>query len=137
MESTDRPAEKTFYNNRGVLVTNSRFEVPGRMFAMAQITSVRVVRTDSYGTAFLLMIAGGLVLAWSSLAPQSAQGMACGALPLALGIAVAVFGRHRVLFIATSGGEAQALKVNALQAKDRAFIASVSRGVKDAIIYRS
>ena len=34
--------EKVFLNESGFLVTNTRFEIPGQMFAMAGVTSVGV-----------------------------------------------------------------------------------------------
>ena len=55
----ERPlSESVIFNRHNVIVTTTRLELPGQMYSMAQVTSVRAERADQHVLAGIMMIVG-------------------------------------------------------------------------------
>ena len=60
--------EKIYFSSNGIMVTNSRFVVPGQTFAMSGITSVKMTsKEDSKLGPFVLLLVGLALLAGGSI----------------------------------------------------------------------
>ena len=132
--------EHVLFQDRDVVVTTSRVRVGGTTYALRNITSVRVARTDSAWGARVAMTLV-LFLAWIIVNWLGAFALGFGS-PMSLLITYAalaygvwwVWNRMRVSItyhcsLATSGEEVQALS-----SKDQAFIQGVVNAINEAII---
>ena len=121
-------AEKTFLNQNGVSVTNSRIIIGGQTFAMSNITSVRMIEeTPSYK--------GPLILGAIGILPMlsgDGGGIGVGLLLIALA-AIWAFTKKAKYFVGlmTAAGESKALN-----SEDQNYIGSIVQAVNDAIIER-
>ncbi len=116
-------SESVIFNRHNVIVTTTRLELPGQMYSMAQVTSVRAERADQHVLAGIMMVVGAVAL-WT------------GSVAFGLGVAIAglivgYFARTNTMYLSTAGGE-----VKALSSRDRDFIEDVATAVKTAIIRR-
>lgn len=93
-----------FYNDRGVTVTNARFEVPGYLFAVANITSVRTVRTSRSWIAIITILLGGLFMLRSG---GDLMALAAGLVFVGVGLAMAYLSQRTILHVTTAGGRGQ------------------------------
>lgn len=123
--------EKTFYSDRGILVTSTRVEIKGAVYVVRLITSVRAERESQFLFATLMVLIGAALL-WFARGNPTGGSLACGSVPLLLGLAVGYFGRKTTMLLTTAGGE-----VKALWSRDRRHIEDVATAVKAAIIYRN
>jgi len=123
--------EDVIYNQKGVLVSTTRFEAKGHTIAMAHVASVRVVHTDRSMLGVLMAVLGvltavlGFGLLRSSILAASGVGLVIA------GITVAVALKRGGLLIRTSGGE-----IKTFTDMDRQFITEVSAAITRALIRR-
>lgn len=132
--------EHVLFQDGDVVVTTSRVRVGGTTYALRNITSVRVARTDSAWGARVAMTLV-LFLAWIIVNWLGAFALGFGsAMSLLITYAAFAYGvwwvwnRMRVSItyhcsLATSGEEVQALS-----SKDQAFIEGVVNAINEAII---
>jgi hypothetical protein len=122
--------ESTFFQSRGIAVTNARFIVGAQTFAMHGITSVQGVETPaSYGWPALLTLVGLIIMALSLFGGEIGVGV-FGVLLFAAGIWL--FTRQKPKFavvLRTAGGE-----VTAYESRNRDHIAEIIRALNEAII---
>jgi len=117
--------ETVFYDDRGVTVTNARFIVYGRTYAMSGVTSVSTHAVDPSRKGPLILGLVGLVC---SLAGKWLVGI-----PL---VALAIFWWTRqkptlTILLSTAAGEVQAVS-----SQDAGFIFAVEEALNNAIIHR-
>jgi hypothetical protein len=119
--------EKSFFNEGGVSVSNSRFIVPGQTYAMSGITSVKSYRQDpSRKGPIILGIVGLLALGGGGNA------VFLGLLLIAGAVAWWFSQKPEFSVLLTSAsGEAKALTN-----KDGQFITRVVNALNDAIVHR-
>ena len=119
--------EKSFFNDGGVSVSNSRFIAQGQTYAMSGVTSVKSSRQDPSRKAPIIMgIVGLLALAGGSTAAIVGLLLIAGA--------VAMWFLQKAEFqvlLYTASGEAKALTSN-----DGAFVSNVVAALNDAIVHR-
>ena len=122
--------ESTFFQSRGIAVTNARFIVGAQTFAVRGITSVQGVETPaSYGWPALLTLLGLVIMALSLFGGEVGVGV-FGVLLFAAGIWL--FTRQKPKFAVvsrTAGGE-----VTAYESRNRDHIAEIIRALNEAII---
>jgi hypothetical protein len=123
--------EKTFFKERGVVITNARFIVPTQMFAVSGITSVKMFRQEPRrGWAIFLTVIGALVVLGGI---SNGSGVTLVGLLMA-GIGVAILAtqktRYHVL-LKTASGEAKAV-----ESTDMPFIERVVDGLSRSIVHR-
>jgi len=123
--------EDVIYNQKGVLVSTTRFEAKGHTIAMAHITSVRVVYSDRWALGVLMAVLGALLCFIGLQGTGSSIAAALGVGLVVAGIAVAVALKRGGLFIRTSGGE-----VKTFTDMDRQFVAEVAAAITRAFIRR-
>ena len=120
--------EETLYNANGVTVTTARFEVPGRMFAMASISSVRIKRT-SFSIIAVITILIGAALMFGGRFETSA--IVVGSVFAFVGLGMSYLSQRSILLVTTPGGE-----VKALTHSNAKFVGNVESAIKRAIIAR-
>lgn len=113
--------ERTFLNERGVVITNARFVVNGHLYATANITSAKLVRGSKVGP-IILGVLGLFMLLGKAMGPGLF-------FMVAAGIWFALV--KSFLVLATSGGEVRALALRDVQFLTRALAA-----LNEAIIAR-
>ena len=118
-------AERTFFQDGIITVTNIRFVVPGRVFPMSEVKSVRVERRESTGswpTVLYLLALGALF----------ARLYRFGFLLLLLATIIKLLFRpkYAVMLDTVSGA------VSAFASGDRDYIVQVVEAVKQALVYR-
>ena len=122
--------ESTFFQSRGIAVTNARFIVGAQTFAVRGITSVQGVETPaSYGWPALLTLLGLVIMALSLFGGEVGVGV-FGVLLFAAGIWL--FTRQKPKFavvLRTAGGD-----VTAYESRNRDHIAEIIRALNEAII---
>jgi len=135
------PNDITFFEGKGVLVTNTRLLIGSRTYAMAHITSVGMSRIPADRTAGYLLIVAGIVLMAigfgvalllrGNVAPVSiATGLVLGLLVSVAGIVLAVLATQAFMArIESSSGEVETI-IN----PDVVFIQSIGRAVSAAIV---
>ncbi|PTQ92414.1 hypothetical protein C8P68_11214 [Mucilaginibacter yixingensis] len=125
MESTTT-GEVTFYQDRSVTVTQSRYITNSKTYAMRNISSVHIFEIVKSRTfPVLLIIVGGLMMCADSA-------RVLGAVLLVLGIALLfVIKNEFAVRISTNSGEA-----NSFISKDRAYIQTIVDALNEAIIHR-
>ncbi len=117
--------EKVFLNESGFLVTNTRFEIPGQMFAMAGVTSVGVSKVVPSKLWPIVMMIAGLGMIVGEIYDIGAVFLLLGALWFWLKKTV----YH--LILTTAAGEQQAH-----QGTDGELMASLRSALTNAIIDR-
>ena len=124
MESTQ---EKQFYSDKNVLVTQARFVVEGKTFAMRNISSVTKYRiAASNGLALFLGFTGLLLLLGNSTI------VVIGILMTISAIAMIILNKDLYsVRINSNSGEA-----NAVVSKDEKYIQEIVDAVNEAIIQR-
>jgi hypothetical protein len=119
--------ERTFYSGAGVTVTNSRFIVPGQMYTMHGVTSIRSTVTPPSRTGpIILAVVGFLFL----LAGDSAMVMGL----LLIGGAIFWWMQQKpeyAVVLSSASGEARALT-----STDKSFISQVVSALHEAIVSR-
>lgn len=128
-QPSPRQEDQVFFNERGVLVTGSRFVLPGnRTFAMSGVTAVRSHHTTpSKLVPILLCLLGVVAFATTGM------NIWAGLIPIALGVLLLVLRKPTYyIVLSTASGETQALKD-----KSRAWIEEIVAALTDCIIYRS
>lgn len=134
-ESTN--AETIFYeDSSGALVSTSRAVLAGVTYPIGSISSVRMgaVAVSCWGPlltiwgALQVLITGGIVLAGTT---DALGGAAIGAVFLAIGIAILKRKRTLAIVLATTGGEAVALR-----STNREAIESIVVALNKAIVAR-
>jgi hypothetical protein len=119
-------AEKTFLENGGVTVTNTRFIVPGQTYAMSGVTSVRFERIEPKRGIPIFLVIVGLFL----LASPEIRGF--GVFLLIVGIIwLVVLKADFAVALASASGEVRAIK-----SKDSSFINGIVNALNEAIVYR-
>jgi uncharacterized membrane protein len=135
-------SEQIFYNQDGIMVTNSRFIVHGQTYTMSGITSVKINKNYLTTRNFIIIaviIPAMMLISMSTTAILAAMGMpipitalgalASGALALIAGI---LLFRHKwVIVLTTSSGE-----VKALENRDKGIISEIVNALNSAIIAR-
>jgi len=120
-------------NESGVTVSRVTVRVGDQVFAVRNITSVRVERAPGWssGCAFALAVWLGLSALSMAFLLRDSGGVACALFPLLAAVGLVVAGRRSEpksrLIIVTAGGE-----VNALQAGS-AFVVRVADSIVQAI----
>ena len=119
-----REEEKSFLREGSVAVTNTRFIVPGKTYAMAGITSVRFQEIPAKRAGAFLLCLGGLLL--MAIVPL------VGVILLAIGIlwCFVVKTKYAVALSSSSG------EVHAIDGTNEKFIRSIVEALNEAIIYR-
>ena len=120
--------EETLYNANGVTVTTTRFEVPGRMFAMASISGVRIKRTSFSIIAVTAILIGAAVM---FVGRFQTTAIAAGGVFALVGLGMSHLSQRSILFVTTSGGE-----VKALTHSNAKFVSRVESAIKKAITAR-
>lgn len=122
--------EQEFFNEDGVVVTNSRFMVGGQTYAMRNITSVKAVKHDpSFGRP-LFVGGAGILTAFSGFSNGAPTVGAIGLLLFV--IALVIIFRSKPTYavvLTTSGGE-----VRAVENPRKAFVMSIVSALNDSII---
>lgn len=124
----DAPAEKTFLNEGGVTVTNTRFIVPAQTFAMSGITSVKSFEERKSKTLPILLIVLGVL---TLLGARDAGPLAVALAILAVGIGLLMRKPTFYVLLSVASGEAKALS-----SKDGAWISKVVAALNDSIVHR-
>ena len=128
MESNEtNQTEKTFYKDQNVYVTQSRFVVGGKTYAMRNISSVTNYRTEkSKAGAIFLILIGLLALTFGG------SGMTFGVIMIAIGVLIIVRTKDDYsVQISSNSGESKALV-----SKNRDYIQKIVDSVNEVIIFR-
>ena len=124
--------EAVFLNEKDVVVTNTRFMIPGQMFVMSGITSVSLARTSPSLLGPVVMILVGLVMLLGGFGGEAYGLLVFGAAVLALGVLWAKGSKSTYhVVLRTSAGEQRALS-----SRDHAYIGRVVEALNNAIIAR-
>ena len=117
--------EQVFFNENGVLVTNTRFQLQGQMFAMAGVTSVGVTKdVPSYNGPLVMGLLGIVLFALEVYL---------------VGLGFLLFGglwfwalkTEYHLTLTTAAGQQRVTS-----SKDEEFMASLRQALTNAIIHR-
>jgi hypothetical protein len=131
--------ERSFLNDGGVYVSNTRVVIHGTTYATANITSVRKhVTPPNQGCAVLLLIFGalgaisGLAVALGANGDERWTTFVVGAVMLIIGI-VWLRSLHPTynVMLATAAGERQGLT-----SQDEGIVDRVTAAIADAIVHR-
>lgn len=131
--------ERSFLNDSGVFVSNTRVVIHGTTYATANITSVRKhIVPAKNGCAAALMVVGGLATLGTLVGAVGAKnGDAWGSVVFAAamliaGIAWLISNKPTYhVMLATAGGER-----SGLTSRDEALADRVTTAIADAIIHR-
>lgn len=125
-------AEKTFFDDGGIKVTQARFIVPGQTYAMSGVTSVATRKiTPSKTWPIILTVVGFFVMIGGFSAKSVGAGIV-GLLILAGGIAWLLLQKPTYwVALHSASGEARALGD-----KNEAHIEAVIKALNDAIVAR-
>jgi hypothetical protein len=126
-------SEQIFYNQDGIMVTNSRFIVHGQTYTMSGITSVKINKTCLTDRNITIAV---IILAIMIISPIILCEMEMPILIIALGALAPNAGillfRHKwVIVLTTSSGE-----VKALENRDKGVISEIVNALNSAIIAR-
>jgi hypothetical protein len=127
-------SEQIFYNQDGIMVTNSRFIVYGQTYTMSGITSVKINKTCLTGRNLTIAIIILSIMLISPIILSEIMGMPILIIALvALApIAGILLFRHKwVIVLTTSSGE-----VKALENRDKGVISEIVNALNSAIIAR-
>jgi uncharacterized membrane protein len=131
--------ERSFLNDRGVYVSNTRVVIQGTTYATANITSVRKHMVPAKNGCALVMVIFGALGALGGLAPALAGSGDERWLPLVLSAILLTLGivwlrsvrpTYHVM-LATAGGERQGLT-----SQDEGVVDRVTAAIADAIVHR-
>lgn len=118
--------ETMFMQNETVIVTNTRFIVPGQTYAMAGVTSVRFERIEpKRGLPVVLILIGFLLL----FSPEARF----------IGVALLLIGVPWVFLLKSTfavGLQSASGESRAITSKDSQFISSIVSALNQAIVYR-
>ena len=117
--------ERVFLEERGVVVTGARFVLPGRTYAIANVTSVAHVEREPHRTAGIAMFLVGLLLSVTSV-------RVVGVLLAAIG-AVWALGAKGKYEIRLSGADGE---TSAFRSPDRALVRRIAAALNEAIAFR-
>ena len=131
-------AEQQFYSSGGILVTNSRFVVPGQTYAMQGVTSIRNEVEHPSKKSSVITIAIGLLVTLFSFGVFSSS-VEGGIIMLIIGLALIAGGIlwWRALkptwyvILSSASGEARTLGD-----KDDEKVSQIIRALNDAIVSR-
>lgn len=123
---TQTQNEVTFYNEAGVLVTQSRYVTRSKTYAMRNISSVHTFEiVKSKTLPIVLIIVGALML-------LSDAARVVGGFILLIGVAILVSIKNEyAVRISTNSGEA-----NSIISKDRGYVQGIVNALNEAIIHR-
>ncbi len=118
-------AERTFYKDGSVTVTNLHFTVPGRTFAMSEVRGVRLERTGSRTPWPTLLYFFGLAAFLARL-------YRLGLILFMVGVLLTVFAKPKfVIVLDSASGE-----VHAFTSRDHDYLAEIVDAIRKAILYR-
>ena len=119
--------EKTFYQDQNVTVTQARFVVSGKTYAMRNISSVSNYRIKkSMGTEVLLIIIGIISILIGG------YGLIIGLILLAIGIGSIMMTKDDFsVQISSNSGESKALV-----SKDQNYVQKIVDAVNEAMVHR-
>lgn len=118
--------ERTFYQDSAVTVTQSRFVVSGKTYAMRNISSVHVGKIEPSKTGATILLVLGILFCFSN------DIRALGIVMLVLGaIWMLLLKNQYAVRISSNSGEA-----NGLVSKDQNYITKIVDAVNDAMIHR-
>ena len=125
-------AERTFFSEGDVLVTNARLVSSGQTYAIAGVTSVKAIVEPAKSTGVGWAIVGAALLL-VALLNAWVLGIVLGAVVVVAGILVAKSQKatHHLILHSSSG------EVRAISSLDGDFIARILVAVNNAIISRS
>ena len=125
-------AERTFFSEGDVLVTNARLVSNGQTYAIAGVTSVKAIVEPAKSTGVGWAIVGAALLL-VALLNAWVLGIVLGAVVVVAGILVAKSQKatHHLILHSSSG------EVRAISSLDGDFIARILVAVNNAIISRS
>lgn len=119
--------EKTFYQDQNVTVTQSRFVVSGKTYAMRNISSVSNYRIKKSISSGILLIIVGLIAIF-----VGGNGVILGIILLGIGIAIIATTKDDFsVQISSNSGESKALI-----SKDQNYVQTIVDAVNEAIIHR-
>lgn len=127
-------SEQVFYNQGGIMVTNSRFVVHDQTYAMSGITSVKINKNCLTERNFIIGFTSCflMIFSWSILYEMKMPTLIVALGTLAPPIAAVLLFRHKwVITLTTSSGE-----VKALENSDKAIISEIVNALNSAIIAR-
>lgn len=126
-----RSAERKFFEDRNVCVTNTRFLRGNETFAMSGITSVKAFTEVPSKTGPLVVIGIG-ALVFLAMVSSSLGGALVGAVLIGLGILWlrSIKDIHHVRLVTTSG------ETDALSSLNAEYIGSVVGAINEAIVHR-
>jgi len=120
--------EKTFFNEGGVTVTNSRFVVPGQTHATSGITSVsKWITKPSMKLPIILIVLGIIPLFFGSI-----FWIVVGIALIAAGVYLLI--KNKPVYsvrLSSASGES-----NAIDSKDEDYIDKIVQAINDAIVTR-
>lgn len=120
--------EKVFFECGDTRVTNARFVLAGKTFAMNGVTSVRQSMAPASIKGPLIAIAVGLLI----LIAASGSGKLIGVVVAGLGVWMLISQKStHYVFLSSASGEQQAL-----ESKDQSYIDGVVSALNDALIHR-
>jgi hypothetical protein len=120
------PTETTFYQDGGVLVTQSRYVTNAKTYAMRNISSVHIFEIVKSKTAPVILAVLGFFLLFAN------DFRIIGGLLLAGGVgALFLIKNEYAVRISTNSGEA-----NSLVSKDKNYIQKIVSALNKAIIHR-
>jgi hypothetical protein len=127
----ERDVEQTFYSDEfGVTVTNARLVVGSQVFAMGQVSSVRIAVADWFRLAWVIPLALSSFCLWRGVRSGVAFTLLVG-VALALAGVIAYRNREYYVVVATSSGETRALATtNAARAQN------VATAISQALVTR-
>ena len=117
--------EKVFLNESGFLVTNTRFEIPGQMFAMAGVTSVGVNQVVPSKLRPIVMMILGIGMMGAAVYDIG------GVLLLLGGLWFWALKTEYHLTLTTAAGQQRVTS-----SKDEEYMASLRQALTNAIIHR-
>jgi Family of unknown function (DUF6232) len=126
-----RPAEQTFFQSGGVLVTNTRFVRGSETFAMSGVTSVSsFTEVPSKKWPIVIMILGALALLGGIT--SSVGAVVFGVILIAVGVLWwrSIKDVHHVRLVTASGEK------DALSSTDQAYIGKIVGAISEAIVHR-
>lgn len=117
--------EQVFFNENGVLVTNTRFQLQGQMFAMAGVTSVGVTYEEPSKNGPLVMMLLGIVLFALEVYLYGLVSLLLG------GLWFWALKTEYHLTLTTAAGQQRVTS-----SKDEEYMASLRQALTNAIIHR-
>ena len=125
-------AERVFFDEGGVKVTQARFIVPSQTYAMSGVTSVGSLKESPSRRGPIILIIIGFFMAVIRFSAKFAAGGVIGLLMLAGGVAWLWLQKATFwVVLHSASGEARALS-----SKDGAWVLRVVNAINDAIVAR-